>query len=209
MTTSDDSQQAVLESLSAMFDDEANQQDLHDLMAQSSTDLNEKMTAFHLIQHTLRKESDVDVNIDASFNLAARVSAQIEREERQKPSTKVVSLAPLLPSLTPDVVSEIMPQKRYFWSGFAVAASVAFVIIVGGNLILNPASKTAPAVAVQDTTHSLAIPVTSLAELKKQPMDVDSLRLQNYLRQHAEQATMTVGRGMIPMARIASYPIKE
>jgi sigma-E factor negative regulatory protein RseA len=167
MTTSDDSQQAVLESLSAMFDDEANQQDLHDLMAQSSTDLNEKMTAFHLIQHTLRKESDVDVNIDASFNLAARVSAQIEREERQKPSTQVVSLAPLLPSLTPDVVSEIMPQKRYFWSGFAVAASVAFVIIVGGNLILNPASKTAPAVAVQDTTHSLAIPVTSLAELKK------------------------------------------
>lgn len=209
MTTSDDSQQAVLESLSAMFDDEANQQDLHDLMAQDSAELNEKMTAFHLIQHTLRKESDGEVTIDAGFNLAARISAQIAQEEQQKPSTQVVSLVPLLSTLTPDVVSEMAPQKRYFWSGFAVAASVAFVIVVGGNLILNPEAVRSPSLAIQDTSNPLTVPVTSLAELKKQPMDVDNLRLQNYLRQHAEQATMTVGRGMIPMARIASYPIKE
>ena len=209
MTTSDDSQQAVLESLSAMFDDEANQQDLHDLMAQDSADLNDKMAAFHLIQHTLRKESDVDLNINSGFNLAARVSAQIEQEESEKPASNIVPLAPFLSSLTPDMVADVAPQKRYFWSGFAVAASVAFAIVVGGNLLLNPAPTSAPTVAVQNTPNTLTVPVTSHAELKKQPMDVDNLRLQNYLRQHAEQATMAVGRGMIPMARIASYPIKE
>ncbi|REG82854.1 sigma-E factor negative regulatory protein [Marinomonas pollencensis] len=211
MTASDDSQQAVLESLSAMFDDEANQQDLHDLMAQDSADLNDKMAAFHLIQHTLRKETDVDLNIQSGFNLAARVSAQIEQETGEKNASNVVALAPLLPSLTPDMVSDIAPQKRYFWSGFAVAASVAFAIVVGGNLLLNPEPNKAPTVAAHTASDidTLTVPVTSLAELKKQPMDIDNLRLQNYLRQHAEQATMTVGRGMIPMARIASYPIKE
>ena len=144
-----------------------------------------------------------------SVHLPEDSASPLEQEESEKPASNIVPLAPFLSSLTPDMVADVAPPKRYFWSGFAVAASVAFAIVVGGNLLLNPAPTNAPALAVQNTENTLTVPVTSLAELKKQPMDIDNLRLQNYLRQHAEQATMTVGRGMIPMARIASYPIKE
>lgn len=202
MRNEQDSEQSVLESLSAMFDGEANEQDLHDLLEQDSAELNKRMEAFHLIQNTLRKDTEVDVQ--TSFSLADRVRQQLAYEREKAPSQQVVALFPS---------EEKEPKKkrdRSLWTGFALAASVAFLVVLGGNVILNPAHNTVPvSVAKIDNNDVSKLPVMSLAELKKQPLDVDSLRLQNYLRQHAEQATMTVGQGMIPMARIASFPVEK
>ncbi|MEL0638182.1 RseA family anti-sigma factor [Marinomonas sp. TI.3.20] len=202
MTTSNDSKQAVLESLSAMFDDEANEQDLHDLLKQDSAELNKQMEAFHLIQQSLRKDSGSEAEIDHGFNFAERVSLQLDEEMHQSPANNLVALMPMLEE-------KIIPKKRPLWAGFAIAASVAFVVVLGGDLILDTGSTSTTALAAKTTPNNLHTHVASLSDLKKQPMDANNLRLKNYLRQHAEQATMTAGQGMIPMARIASYPTKK
>ncbi|MGO3346600.1 MAG: sigma-E factor negative regulatory protein [Marinomonas sp.] len=201
MTTSDGGKYLVSERLSAMFDDEANTQDIDILLQQDVAELDSQMEAFNLIQATLHKESDTDVF--TGLNLAALVSAQIANEESQEVTNNVV---PLLKT-----TKKAVPVTRSLWTGFAVAASVAFIVVLGGNLILDADSVTTPELASTTSpakTHEVSS-VASLSELKQSPMDVDSLRLQNYLRQHAEQSAMTVGQGMIPMARVVSYPIKE
>ena len=100
------------------------------------------------------------------------------------------------------------PVWQVMLSGVAIAASVTFVIIFGGNALLTTDTISPNLMAeVRSPVNNLVI--TPLSELNKESLLVDNVRLQNYLRQHAEQAAMTVGQGMIPMARVVSYPIQE
>ncbi|WP_421849192.1 sigma-E factor negative regulatory protein [Marinomonas sp.] len=198
------SSEEVHSSLSAMFDGEATEQDLERLIDEDSAELSCQLEAYHLIQQALHKESPVAVGLEDSLMRRVRAGINVDASFPEEQSAK---------NLLPFVLSSENRASRPVWrvalSSVAVAASVAFVVIFGGNELLTPGSETPNLVAEVRSPSTNNMVVTPLAELDKDTLQIDNVRLQNYLRQHAEQAAMTVGQGMIPMARVVSYPIKE
>ncbi|MGO2354484.1 MAG: sigma-E factor negative regulatory protein [Marinomonas foliarum] len=197
----------VLPSLSAMFDGEATEQDLECLLNADSNDVSRQLESFHLIQQTLHKESSVAVGLEGG--LLSRIRAELDVDASFPDTQDNSEQSNLLPFVQP---TEIKPASRSAWrmalSSVAIAASVTFVVIFAGNEMLTTGSQTPNLTA--DVRSSLPdMVVTPLAELDSEALQFDNVKLQHYLRQHAEQATMTVGQGMIPMARVVSYPIKE
>ncbi|MBJ7536917.1 hypothetical protein [Marinomonas transparens] len=213
MTTQNDNAQEVLASLSAMFDDEATTQDIDCLLGRDSASLSCQLESFHLIQQTLHKEAAVDVGLGDS--LVSRVRSQLDLEAQLDDQLGTVSAQrlsnvvqlPLVEQALAEETKATRPAWYGMFAGVAVAASVAFVIVLGGNVLQAPVMLETN-VAQQASPENNAV-VTPLADLSKDTLQADNLRLQNYLRQHAEQSAMTVGQGMMPMARVVSYPIKE
>lgn len=194
-------------SLSAMFDGEATDKDVECLLNADSGELSRQLESFHLIQQTLHKDSKVAVGLEDSLLLSIR--AQIDAEdlvaENSEADKKLIPFA--LQSEKANVKASKSAWKVMF-SSVAVAASVTFIVIFGGGeLLTSDTEKLNLTAEIQPFVKNNT--VTSLAELNKDGLQVDNIRLQNYLRQHAEQASMTVGQGMIPMARVVSYPVKE
>jgi sigma-E factor negative regulatory protein RseA len=194
-------------SLSAMFDGEATQKDVEYLLNADGGELSRQLESFHLIQQTLHKDSKVAVGLEDSLVLGIR--AKIEAEDLANESVSADNK--LIPFVFPSEKGNVKasrPAWKVMFSSVAVAASVTFLVILGGNVVLTPDAASLNVIAdVQSPATNNA--VISLADLKKDRPQVDNVRLQNYLRQHAEQASMTVGQGMIPMARVVSYPVKE
>ncbi|WP_394182523.1 sigma-E factor negative regulatory protein [Marinomonas posidonica] len=199
MTSKNTHTPEAMASLSAMFDGEATEQDIAALLAQNSGVLARQLEGFHAIQQCLHKDEQLAVGLQD--NLLTRIHDILEAEGETQES----------PELAAQVVS--LPQSNINWkmmfSGVAMAASVAFMVVFGGNLLLNsgvPQPSLTADVFPAKATQPVATP---LAELNQQVLPLDNVKLQQYLRQHAEQATMTVGQGMIPMARVVNYPVQE
>ncbi|PYF78335.1 MULTISPECIES: sigma-E factor negative regulatory protein [Marinomonas] len=197
----------VLPSLSAMFDGEATEQDLECLLNADSQDVSRQLESFHLIQQTLHKESSVAVGLEGS--LLSRIRAELDVDASFPDVQDNTEGSNLLPFVLPTESSSVSrPAWRMALSSVAIAASVTFVVIFAGNQFLTSEPQIQKLTA--DVSSSLPnMVVTPLAELDSEASQFDNEKLQHYLRQHAEQATMTVGQGMIPMARVVSYPIKE
>jgi sigma-E factor negative regulatory protein RseA len=197
------SSEEVLSSLSAMFDDEATEQDLKRLIDGDSAELSRQLEAYHLIQQSLHKDSSVSVGLEDSLMLLIRAEIDVDASFPEEQNANN-----LLPFVFPTENKASRPVWRVALSSVAVAASVAFVVILGGNELLTLNTAT-PNLVAEVRSPSTNMVVTPLAELDKDALQIDNVRLQHYLRQHAEQAAMTVGQGMIPMARVVSYPVKE
>jgi sigma-E factor negative regulatory protein RseA len=196
----------MLASLSAMFDGEATEQDIERLLQGDSAELSRQSESFHLIQQTLHKDSVVSAGLADSLLLRIRAELDADESEVEKQDTLVENN--LLPFVSPKQRTASRPVWKVMLSSVAVAASVTFVVIFGGSELLTSDSTTPNLVAEARSPASNMV-VTPLAELDKNALQADNVRLQHYLRQHAEQAAMTVGQGMIPMARVVSYPITE
>ncbi|AEF55775.1 sigma-E factor negative regulatory protein [Marinomonas posidonica] len=198
MTSQNTHSPETMASLSAMFDGEATEQDIAALLAQDTDVLARQLEGFHAIQQHLHKDDQVAVGLQDSLLMRIHHTLEADGEEREAPEP---------------VAQEVsLPKSNVNWkmmfSGIAMAASVAFVVVLGGNLLLKPDASQVPLTA-EVIPVKAAQPVTPLAELNQQRLPLDNVKLQQYLRQHAEQATMTVGQGMIPMARVVNYPVQE
>lgn len=199
MATLNDHSPESLSSLSAMFDGEATDQDIELLLNQNSDELGGQLDAFHLIQHAFHKDSEMPYGLQSSF--VSNMWSAIDAEEAEGDSNLIVF---------PQVAKgkESKSTWKVMFSSVAVAASVTFVVIFSGNALLTPDTQNINVTA--ETTSILEnTAVASLADLNKSALPNDNIRLQHYLRQHAEQAAITVGQGMIPMARVVSYPVEE
>lgn len=209
-----DSFEQEISSLSAMFDGEASEQDIDGLLEQDSDAISRQLESFHLIQQTLHKEPAVSVGLEG--NLLKRIHAELDADQSvtvmESPALRQSAPTNVMPFELPDSKSARNKPSRPLWqtlfSSMAVAASVAFVVVLAGNEWLMPSTSSSTLVAEAPSSPVRSV-VTPLSELDKDTLLVNNVRLQQYLRQHAEQATMTVGQGMIPMARVVSYPIKE
>ncbi|SBS32391.1 hypothetical protein MSP8886_02411 [Marinomonas spartinae] len=224
MTTSKEIDSVMLDSLSAMFDDEASEQDLERLLEVDES-LGKPMQAFHIIQQSLHQE--LAVNANTSVNLVSRVRAQIDQEDQQAAldhenqsatvspigqgnlASQQVSREGASSDSIGDETTSKMKSVWSLWPSLATAASVAIVVVFTGNYVMSPDTVPAQVATVETPQTNVALPVTTLSELNKQPLDGDNQRLQTYLRQHAEQATISAGQGIIPMARLVSYPTEE
>ncbi len=185
----------LLESLSALMDDEANELELERLLSQigENGELRRTWARYHSARSALAGQlhgapSTVDISARVRDALALQQSAAVGGPER-------------------------------WWrplASFAVAASVAAVVVVGGQQLSQisdsdpaPAVTLAPvgigsiagATPVRASYGTQALPElqpashTAYRELARQ-------RMQRFMQEHAEHAALNSPQGMIPFARV-------
>ena len=203
----------VGESLSSLLDDHCAAEDLDFLLEQEAQAWQKTMQSYAYVSKVMQsKEAVVDV---AECDLVTRVSLAIAAEpakEGGSVNTNVANVVDFPSAKTAKASPKNDKTERFSWrsamGGLAIAASVAFVVVLGGNTLLDTNSTDAgtPSLVAIETDLDLSI---ELKQLEIASLDVHNERLQSYLRQHAEQATMAAGQGMIPMARVVSYSIEN
>ncbi|CUB05286.1 hypothetical protein [Marinomonas fungiae] len=198
------------DSLSAFLDNEATPTDIEILLNSDINDLASKLDHYHQIQQAI--QPDQVSLIDDSGAFLAQMHAKLEQG---KPDTNVVAFpkqnthllkSEKLEQVALPNLSQSHGSKRSFFSGLAVAASVAFVVVLGGNVLLEGGSATTKTPTFAATSTPQVTPLEPITALSAEEALQNNERLQNYLRQHAQQASMTVGQGMIPMAKVVGYP---
>ncbi|SBS28270.1 hypothetical protein MAQ5080_01059 [Marinomonas aquimarina] len=198
------------DSLSAFLDNEATQADIEALLASDINVLADKLDHYAQIQQAIQPDHAVLIEDSGAF--LAQMHSKLEQG---KAETNVVAFPNQPSQATPPAKLEQLElphmsptahrSRRSLFSGLAVAASVAFVVVLGGNLLLQgDSNNTTPTFAA--STAPQATPVEPITALSPEEALQNNERLQNYLRQHAQQASMTAGQGMIPMAKVVGYP---
>lgn len=204
------------ESLSAFLDNEANADDIEKLLAADKDDLASKLDHYHEIYQTVQPDSEHLI-----FDSSAFLAGVHEKLKENVPDSNIVAFPVRNEAAQRQILDISLPavnvtdkpnSRRPILGGLAVAASVALMVLLGGNLLLTtPESSfsTATATATAARVPVIEQNVVPIQELRGEMALENNKRLQNYLRQHAQQASLTVGQGMIPMARVVSYPQGE
>jgi sigma-E factor negative regulatory protein RseA len=190
------------ESLSALMDDEANELEIQRLVTQIDNDpaLRQTWRRYNLARQAMSEQSALTI-----VDISGRVRQEIDKEQ---------STGSAAPGLRQRLLRPL--------GSFAVAASVAATVVIGGQQIaslggLDPHSSSAQSVAasaspvglvnslgattVQASYGTRAVPVlqpatrTAYRELARQ-------RMERYMQEHAEQAALNTPQGLIPFARV-------
>ena len=193
------------ESLSAMLDDEANELELERVLSHitEDDDLRRTWIRYNATHTAIAGHQQAHLDVDIS----ARVRAAILAE----PASAAVH--PPAASLKERLLRPV--------AGFAVAASVAATVVIGGQQLAqiggaepygdnqSLAASASPvgmvnslgARTVQASYGTQAIPVlqpatrTAYQELARQ-------RMQKYMQEHAQHAALNSPQGLIPFARV-------
>lgn len=198
------------DSLSAFLDNEATHADIEVLLASDIDSLADKLDHYSQIQQAIQPDHALLIEDSGAF--LAQMHAKLEQVKQEtnvvafpKQPTQLLKSEKLAQVELPNI-SQVSGSKRSFFSGLAVAASVAFVVVLGGNVLLdNDSAATATATFAASNAAQMT-PTEPITALSAEEALHNNERLQNYLRQHAQQASMTVGQGMIPMAKVVGYP---
>jgi sigma-E factor negative regulatory protein RseA len=194
----------MYESLSALMDDEANELELERVLAQVAEDsiLRQAWVRYHLTRHTVHGHPVAHLDWDIS----ARVQAALAGSQGRGSGT---AFAVFKERMTRPLIS------------FAVAASVAATVVVGGQQLAHVGG--ADPNGVDRTVAASASPVGMLnslgatavrASYGTQPVpalqpatrtayqELAQQRLRKYMQEHAEQATLNSPQGLVPFARV-------
>jgi sigma-E factor negative regulatory protein RseA len=183
------------EHISALMDDEIDRHTLEQLI--NDAELQSTWTRYHLIGDCLRDTIPERVDL----NIAHQVSINLESE--------------------PTVLAPV--QKRGFnlkpVAGFAIAASVAMIAVLGIKQDNNTAGQgTAPVIAqntvVQPTatadTYTFNTPEIRQASIKSDtPASMADQRMSGYLVNHNEFRSNTGMNGIMPYVRIVTIETQE
>ncbi|MBM6551399.1 hypothetical protein [Marinomonas ostreistagni] len=199
------------DSLSAFLDNEATPADIEALLASDMQKLAQKVDSYHQIHQSVQPDSEQWIFDSGAFlnGLHDKLDAGIEDSNvlafpKRNAMLNSVSPEPVMAEQTASSEPQVKPVRKHYWSGLAVAASVAFAVVLGGNVLLDSNDGVATPNFVANS-NAQAEPLATASSADTIRLE-DNERLQNYLRQHAQQASMTVGQGMIPMAKVVGYP---
>lgn len=223
-----DHDQALFESLSALMDGEADEQALEQVLdSLHDNELRDSWRRYHLTRHSLQQAPLV-----AGTDLSSRIMAAIE-EEPAYSSQPLPSEIPETPAAI-EPVGRWQRMLRPVAS-FAVAASVFAVVLVGSQFYNNGATNSgqpladtpvvaagadrlAPsgAVTVLGGSATLAgyappapaLPEPTQARETAPSTDYDAIareRLQRYMLDHADEASLNAPQGMMPYARVPAF----
>lgn len=110
------------------------------------------------------------------------------------------------PLLADSVVSQQQDHEKdtqsngNTWIKFGVAASVAFAVVLGARFI---STDTGP----EPTLAQQAEPAETLTPEQSQQLMASQERLQQYMREHAQQAAFTSGHAVMPFVRSADIAV--
>ena len=183
------------EQISVLMDDEQEAGTLFVLNAMSKdNEYRETWKRYHLIGETLR--GNLPSHID--LQLAERVSLELEKENSLPVTTKNY----------PDFLKPL--------AGFAIAASVAVVAILGvRQSAIEPAAQPVQFVAQQPVdTAPLAARVATGQPVNQSQVSQDAYetaeaRLNRYLLNYNEYRTNAGVQGMLPYVRIVAHDVEE
>lgn len=194
--------ESMRESLSALMDGEANEVELHRILANISDP--ELRTAWS----TLHRNSDI-----------MRGSAAISGVDISRAVSE--SIAGL--GITPVADTVPLGGIRRSVVSFAVAASVTAVVVFSGQQWLTSSAGIAPLGAGSPglVTPGGAVPVQASFGSRIQPASTQPLpaagagyqelarqRLRKYSQAHAEQAALNTPQGLVPFARVQEIQIQ-
>ena len=218
-------EQRLKESLSALLDGEADELELHRVLALSDeAELRALWARYHRVR-TVMGSPDIHLH---HFDISASVAAALAQGEA------TVDAPVAQPAAMTAVTTETSRFTRArLWKLGGVAASVAVAFVVGFTVqkpgteiqpsALNQVATVAPAAAVSTppvVTWPAAQkaepaparnPVQYASQLNLQPglidrfSDADARRFNGYLLRHAEQSALSGRQGMAPFARVASF----
>jgi sigma-E factor negative regulatory protein RseA len=190
------------ESLSALFDGEANELEMRRVLSSYSIDECSQWQRFQWIRDAAKnKLAESDMSISIVDKVALRIAEEPELKSFSMDNEKSGWLKPLL--------------------GFATAASVAFVTVLGvqqfnqttlgvesgfhanGNVSVSQLPITGN-LGLNAVSGSIKTPnlhnEIDVIEAQKQR---EKARLKYYIQQHTQNASFNNGRGLLPMARIS------
>ena len=190
------------ETLSALFDGETNEFETRRLLAELDDDARAQWQRYQLIRDSANHSlNDSHFSMDISANVAAQIADEsvVMPEANKQHVNKEPWFKPVI--------------------GFAAAASVAFVTVLGVQN-LQPASDNITTGFVADgnvsasqlsISSSLGLNQVSGSSSVLLAREIESInaqktrdeaRLKYYLQQHAQHASFNNGRGLLPMARL-------
>lgn len=207
------------ESLSALVDGEASQQDLQRVLENLDDEaVRDTWSRFQSARHSLNAGASGDRH---EIDLSRRIKAAIELEPGlDTPAEATVG----------EAAARIRPVARWQHfsrplASFAVAASVFAAVLVGSQYYgaldsapIDDSPMPADRVAsggVVGTFGGAAVRAdfaTPGISVSQPVSDYDALardRLQRYLLPHAEEAALNGNQGMMPFAKVASFEIEE
>jgi sigma-E factor negative regulatory protein RseA len=196
----------MYESLSALMDDAANELELERVLAQVAEDssLRQTWVRYNLTQHAVHGHPVAHLDLDISARVQAALAGSQTRGTR-------TALAALKERMARPLIS------------FAVAASVAATVVIGGQQLAQVGGAGAGAYGVDRAVATSASPVGMLnslgatavqASYGTQPVPVlqpatrtayqelAQQRLRKYMQEHAEQAALNSPQGLVPFARV-------
>lgn len=214
MVSKQEQNDRLAESLSSLFDDHCDASEIDEILEQDAKEWQMKMQSYALTSSVLHSDNHQDF---AEMDLVSRVRDGINKLDNEDASLgeNVVALdkfqVPEQPQIAAKNNAANEPKVHFLKqavTGLAMAASVAFVVIGGGSYLLEGEPQEAAPAFAQAPNLALPIDVKPLQQVNVE-LNSDNKRLQSYLRQHAEQSTMAAGQGMLPMARVVSYPVEQ
>jgi sigma-E factor negative regulatory protein RseA len=203
------------ESLSALMDGEAGDQELRDVLDNvQNSSLRESWLRYHTARHGLQPGAVV-----GGVDLSGRIMAAIDQEP--------VYAAQPSPN---DAATRIQPVSAWHRflrpaASFAVAASVFAVVLVGSQFYLGQAGDgtidqsagVSPDGMVTTfggsaTRAGYATPSVPAVAAPPAPANYDAIaqqRLERYMLSHAEEASLNAPQGMMPYARVATFRTED
>ncbi len=193
-------EQRLRESLSALMDDEANELEVERVLSRAADDGDVRGTwvRYHAVRAVVRKEDSPY----GGFDVSSRVRAALAE-----------GTAPRAQTLRDRLSGFTQPL-----AGFAVAASVAAVVVVGGMqlndvespVVEQPAIAVSPPGMVGGPFGATAVPAsygaTQASGLQPTPAtgyrELARQRMQRYMQSHAEAAALNSPQGLVPYARV-------
>ncbi|TDP00491.1 sigma-E factor negative regulatory protein [Marinomonas balearica] len=200
------------EVLSAFMDSELSADELDRLLEKDASQWASDFDRLHRVNHAIHHEAspleiDTQSFLQSMHNKMAQEEASVAHAENVVPipeASKVRNLS------EPSTKNTGARKPTWLFGGAvfggALAASVAFVVVLGGNLLLdNGVGKDQ---GVEQVANNLDVnsQIAPIESLKNNSGLENNERLQEYLKRHAEQSALTSGQGMMPMARVVSYP---
>lgn len=189
-----------MENLSALMDGELDELSIARLLGQmkDNPELTGKWARYHLLGDAMRGDMQGFANVD----LSSRISAALADE------------APLSTNMP------LQQTARQWWkpaAGLSVAASVAMAVIIGAyQLRSSDAGFEQVADAASEESAEVAKPPvyykgpTMVASTESEAdLKAGQDKLNEYLRQHAQDSAMGQGRSMMPFARVVNFETQQ
>ena len=180
------------ESISALMDNEANELELHRLLASMEKDdeVRDTWQRYQLVSFAMKRNLPRNLDIDIS----ARVAQAIADEQIEFESAELVNKSGWNRYLKP-------------MTSVAVAASVAFVVVFGALQVNQPAS--APGLAEQSNPNLNTLFADSATMKDVMPVSDDTLtpaqkKLREMINTHAQQVDLSRSRAFMPYAQLVS-----
>jgi sigma-E factor negative regulatory protein RseA len=189
-----------MENLSALIDGELDELSVQRLLGQlkDNPELTSKWARYHLMGDAMRGDMQGFANVDLSSSISAALATE----------APLTAAAPLKHS------------TRQWWkpaAGLSVAASVAMAVIFGAYQLrsadtgFEQVADAAPAESAEVAKPPVYYkgPTMVASTESEADLKVGQDKLNEYLRQHAQDAAMGQGRSMMPFARVVNFETQQ